>query len=126
MFSIHSSSSSRELVFQSRKGEYFQVILKGNVEAALDVYAHTDEQGLNHLFQELGVYQKPWQGKKEWQSLEGEFSISAECSSLGKVQFLVELRGLQGAPEEWKIQVGLASELGQLEKIAKQAMAFFS
>ena len=126
MFSIHSSSSSRELVFQSRKGEYFQVILKGSVEAATDVWAYTDAQGLNHLFQELGAYQKPWEGKKEWQSIEGEFSISAACSSLGEIQLLVELRGFQGAPEEWKVQVGLVTEFGQLEKIAKQAMAFFS
>jgi len=126
VFSIHSSSSSRELVFQSRKGENFQVILKGNVEAATDVWAYTDAQGLNNLFQELGTYQKPWKGKKEWQSIEGEFSISATCSSLGEVQLWVELRGLQGAPEEWKVHVGLVTEFGQLEKIAKEAMVFFS
>lgn len=126
MFSIHSSFSSRELVFQSREGDYFQVILKGSVEAALDVFAYTDAQGLNLLFQELGACQKPWKGKKEWQSLEGEFSISAACSSLGEVQFVVELRGLPGASEEWKIQVGLVSEFGQMEKFAKQAMVFFS
>jgi len=126
LFSIHSSSSSRELVFQSRKGEYFQVVLKGDVEAIADVWAYTDAQGLGRLFQELAAYERPWKGEKGWQSIEGEFSISATCSSLGEVRFLVKLRGLQGAPEEWNVQVGLATEFGQLGKIAKQAMAFFS
>ena len=65
LFSIHSSSPSRELIFRSSKGEYFQVILKGNVEAPTGVWAYTDAQGLNNLFQELGTYQKPWKDKLE-------------------------------------------------------------
>lgn len=126
LFSIHSSSSSRELVFQSRRGDYFQAVLKGNVEVVADVYTHTDAQGLGRLFQELAAQEKPWKGEKGWQSIEGEFSISATCSSLGEVQLLVKLRGLTGAPEEWNVEVGLITEFGQLERIAKQAMAFFS
>jgi len=67
-----------------------------------------------------------WQGIKSWESIEGEFIISATCSSLGEVLFTVRLRGLQGAPEEWTVSVGLATEFGQLRNIAKHAKGFFS
>lgn len=126
MFSIKSNSSNREIVFRSRKNDRFQITLKGNVEVTTEVWAYNDEQGLNKFFQEIAAEGKPWKGKKEWASLEGEFLISATCSTLGEVQFWLKLCGLQGAPEEWKVEVGLTTELGQLEKIANKAKVFFA
>jgi hypothetical protein len=127
VFSIHSTSSSRELVFSAHKGEYFRVELKGfEVVASTDVWAYTDANRLNEFFQELGHFERPWQGQRSWASIEGEFSLAATCTSLGNVSFHVTLLGLQGAPEEWRVEVGLVTDLGQLEKIAKHAQFFFN
>lgn len=127
MFSIHSTSSRRELVFSAHKGEYFHVELKGfDVTASTDVWAYTDANGLNEFFQELGRAERPWQGQRSWTSIEGDFSLSATCTSLGNVTFHVALLGLPGAPEEWRVEAGLETDFGQLEQIAKHAGLFFN
>jgi len=116
----------RELVFSNHKGEYFRVEIKGfELTAFTDVWAYTDANGLNQFFHELGCLERPWQGQRTWASIEGEFSISATCTSLGNVTFCVALRGLQGAAEEWSVEAGLETEFGQLAKIAKNAGLFF-
>jgi len=125
LFSVHSNSSSRELVFSDRKGEYFRVELHGDVTASIDVWAYTDASGLSNLFQELASLEKPWEGEKNWESIEGEFSISVTCSTLGEVLFQIQLRGMYGAPEEWKVNTGLAAEFGQLQGLAKGAKGVF-
>ena len=127
MFSIHSTSSSRELVFSAHKDDYFRVELKGfEVSASADVWAYTDANGLNEFFQELSRGGRPWQGQRNWATLENEFSISATCTTLGNVTFHVVLLGLQGASEEWRVEAGLVTDLGQLEQIAKHAELFFN
>lgn len=126
MFSIQSVSSDREFVFSSHGGEYFHVELKGiGVTASTDVWATTDGDGLNRFFQELARHKTPWKGEHRWESLEGEFEISATCTTLGHVVFLVKLAGQIGGVEEWQIKAGLDTELGQLEKIAQNARIFF-
>ncbi|WP_147424425.1 DUF6228 family protein [Vogesella indigofera] len=127
LLSIRSTSSRRELVFSHHRDEYFHVELKGfELSAATDIWAYTDANGLNQFFQELAEFKKPWQGQHSWASIEQDFHLSAICTSLGSVAFQVELRGLQGAPEEWCVEAGLVSEFGQLEQIAKNAEAFFN
>ena len=125
MFSIHSTSSSNELVFSSFNQEYFRVELKGNVTGSIEVWAYTDIKALLTFFQTLAKASKPWKGEQSWASIEEDFSISASCSSLGQVTFEVTLWGFPGDPEEWKIKTGLVSEFGQLPKIGKRAEAFF-
>jgi hypothetical protein len=46
-------------------------------------------------------YEQPWEGEMEWESVEGEFSVIASCSSLGRVTFKVLLRKRQFHGEEW-------------------------
>ncbi|MBC2729525.1 DUF6228 family protein [Thiobacillus sp.] len=124
--SIRSTASKRELVFSQRQDERFHVELKGfEVSASTDVWAYTDAAGLNNLFQELGSLDKPWQGDRSWGAIEGDFSLSATCTSLGSVTFRVKIRGAQGAPEEWEVSAGLVIEFGQLEQIARSSNAFF-
>ncbi|SRR6266849_2135273 len=127
LLSIRSTSSKRELVLSGRQGDNFRAELSGfEVSAATSVWAYTDAMGLNKLFQEIGHVNKPWQGERKWASLEGEFSISATCTTLGNVTFRITMCGSQGAPEEWRVAVGLSTEFGQLEKIAKDSDAFFN
>lgn len=125
-FSIKSTSSTQELTLSNRDGEYFEARLTGIVAAHVRVYAYTDEQGLSKLFQELGAMEKPWEGNLSWESLESEFKLSVSCSSLGEVQFNISLWCLPGHPEEWRVNLGLVSELGQLQSISNQAKRFFS
>jgi hypothetical protein len=126
LFSIRSTPSNRELIFNSRKGDYFRVELKGIVmSASIDVWATTDNQGLNIFFQEIASSKSPWKGTRAWGSLEGEFEISATCTTLGHVIFLIKMAGQIGGTEEWKAQFGLETELGQLDSIARNASEFF-
>lgn len=127
LLSIRSTSSHRKLVFSQHRDEYFRVELKGfELSATTDIWAYTDANGLNQFFQEIAGFKKPWQGQHSWASIEQDFRLSATCTSLGSVTFQVELRGLQGTPEEWRVEAGLDSEFAQLEQIAKNAEAFFN
>jgi len=127
MLSINSVNSDRALIFSQRVGEIFRVDLKAHaLSASIEVSTYTDNDGLNKLFQELGGSERPWQGKRFWSSLEGEFTLSATCSSLGAVCFTVSLRSLTGTSEEWSVEAGLETEFGQLTQIAKNSKAFFN
>ncbi len=50
----------------------------------------------------------------EWQPIEGDFKLSATCSALGNIVFNVQMHGMQGAPEEWAVTVGMNYKLGRL------------
>lgn len=124
--SIHSNSSQRELIFKDHKGEYFSVELCGDVSAKVNVWIYVDESLLVKYFEQLSKLEKPWVGNIEWCSIEGEFSLSASCSSLGNVLFEITMRGIHGAPEEWFVKAGLTSEFGQLPLFYKQIKEFFA
>jgi len=125
-FSIKSNASDRELVFLDPREDYFVVELRGfGVRAIRDVYAYTDALGLSVLLNRLAEYSRPWSSAEGWESLEGEFSLAATCSSLGEVRFTVSIRDLFGSPEEWTVQASLVTEMGQLPSIAANAKSFF-
>ena len=77
------------------------------------------------FFRKLPAFKNPWQGERSWGSLEGEFKISAICTTLGHAIFQVKMSGQNGGTEEWMTQFGLETELGQLETIARNAAMFF-
>jgi hypothetical protein len=125
-FEISSNVSARKLVFSQRRGDSFLVELLGHgLNASLTVSAHTDAMGLLKWLERLAEYHAPWKGEDDWQTLEGEFRISAQCSVLGSVHFQVHLWGLPGAREEWRVSAGLESELGLLPDVAVAARQFF-
>jgi hypothetical protein len=127
MFSIRSNSSDRELTFRDLSGDYFTVELLGaELRAIRGVYAYTDHLGLVRFFETLAAYERPWDQPCEWGSLEGEFNISASCSSLGEVLFTVSISGQPGVSEEWQLSFSITSELGLLPSIAKAAKSFFN
>lgn len=125
MFSIRSSESDTELVFLSHRGDYFDVELRSRqLSAAREVWAYTDAYGLADLFEFLAKQSRPWRGTEAWSSIEGEFSLSATCSSTGVVSFEVKLCHF-GTSEEWKLRKRISSEFGQLPRFAEMARAFF-
>jgi hypothetical protein len=126
-FSIKSNASDRELVFLEPARDYFVAELRGTaVRATRRVYAYTDAAGLSRLFSRIAAYDRPWSTPERWESLEGEFSIEAVCSSLGHVTFSVRIRDMLGGPEEWDVTARLVTELGQLPAIAANAELFFN
>ena len=125
-FSIKSTHSDREIKFSKYNGEDFFVELKGGITATIKVYGYSPHSyDLAHWFVELGKHKTTWENEKKWESLEGEFKISASCSSLGQIYFVVSLRDLPGSEEEAFIQAGLETELGQIAKISNSASKFF-
>jgi hypothetical protein len=126
LFSIHSVYSDRELIFRAQKEDRMEIELRGSdLSALLSVWLYTGVVDLNAYFEKLASFKQPWQGAHTWASLEGEFSLSATCATLGQVTFLVKLRHAVGSPEDWRLEYELVTELGQLEKIAKNAKVFF-
>lgn len=123
LLKIRSTNSNRALHIGGTSSSSIPVKLTGfPVTADTEVWFETgDVATLIEFFGELGQMQSPWQGAKTWESLEGDFRLSATCSQLGAVLFRVELRGLQGAAEEWHVDIGIESEFGQLEQLAKEA-----
>ena len=67
---------------------------------------------------DFGKQERPWNGMREWQSIEDDFKLSATCTALGNVVFNVQMRGLQGAPEEWVVTAGIDYELGRFEHLS--------
>ena len=125
-FSIKSTTSDREISFSQFDGEDFVVQVKGSVSGSTKVYGYAPHTyNLAHWFSELGQETNGWSETKKWESLEGEFKLSASCSSLGQVHFELSLRILPGADEEAYIEVGLETELGQIEGISNGAGRFF-
>jgi hypothetical protein len=123
---IKSNGSDRELVFSNLEGDYFQVEIRGfKVSANTTVYAYTDTKGLNNIFQELGKLDKPWSGKKKWESIEGEFILIITCNKLGHVLLEVKLRIKQGHPEEAFVTANITIDFGSLTNIAHDAKDFF-
>lgn len=127
MLSIKSTHSDRELQFTKYDGEDFWAELKGGITASVKVYGYAPHShDLASWFASLGEKTRPWSDDLAWESLEGEFKIKASSDAKGHVYFHVSLRDLPGAYEEAFIQVGLESELGQLNKIASEAKDFFA
>lgn len=128
LFSIHSTKSDHELAFRSYRGEQYQVELKGSGFSVLtDVWAGDllYPQDLSNFFRQLANFTKPWNGSQDWESLEGELALSVTCTTLGQVNFQVEISQRTGASEAWSVRVGIETELGQLEKLAREAKLFF-
>ena len=126
-FSIKSNHSDREVVFARNEGEYFWVKLKGGITTEIRVYGYAPHNyDLADWFEKLGANKSPWPNELSWESLEGEFKISVNCTSLGHVHFVFSFRDLLGAYEESRIETGLETELGQLSNISNGARKFFA
>ena len=127
-FTIKSTRSDLKLVLSEIKGDYFTASLESSyLNATLKVYSYhysPNAVGFAEFMEWIGGQDRPWDGSNDWQSLEGEFAVSAECSALGTVTFDVKFSHFSGA-EDWKVNTKLMSELGQLPGLAKSARTFF-
>lgn len=122
MINIRSCSSNRELRISRASDSCLLAELTGfPVSAKVEVWGETgDAAALQAFLADLGKQGRPWGGTREWQSIEGDFKLSATCTALGNVVFNVELHGLQGATEEWAVTAGIDCELGQLQRLSQE------
>ncbi|BBM02437.1 DUF6228 family protein [Microbulbifer sp. GL-2] len=126
-FLITSSSSNEQFIFSQRDGEFFRFEVVGEaIRATGKVSTYTDEFGIANLFTKVSELESTWDGAESWKSLEGEFEITLTCNSTGHVTIQVKLTQWNGGSEDWHIIVHLNTELGQLQKVAGEARAFFS
>lgn len=120
MINIRSCTSNRELRISYARDSYLLAELAGYpVSASVEVWVETgDAAGLQAFFADLGKQERPWTGRREWQSIEDDFRLSASCTALGHVFFSVQMSGLHGASEEWAVTAGIEYELGRLEHLS--------
>lgn len=79
----------------------------------------------DELFAEMSVEWGGWQGIKSWKALEGEYSLSATCDSLGHISLVAEL-SQNNYPPCWTGSLFLDIDAGSLESLSKNAKAFFN
>lgn len=124
-FVIKSTNSDAELIFSEHRGDDFVVEFRSfALRVTLDVCGYTDPMGIAVVLKEIASGGMPWTGARTWKSLEGEFSLSAECNNRGHVLFEVRFDRV-GIAEEWSASAALTSELGLLPGIAAAANEFF-
>ncbi len=125
LLTIQSSSSSRTLRIHAAVDSYLTVTLEGHeISGVVQVWAETGEvEALAKFFGGMGSLEAPWKSARTWETIEGDFKLTATCSSLGAVTLLVNMSGLPGAAEEWQLQAGIETEFGQLSRLAAEAEA---
>jgi hypothetical protein len=128
LLTLHSSTSNRSLRIEAATNSYLSAVLESHVlSGSVEVWAETgDVAGLAQFFGELGALDAPWSGSRTWVSIESDLELSATCTSLGAVTFKIGMRGLPGAPEEWRLEAGLETEFGQLARLATEAKGLLS
>jgi hypothetical protein len=124
-FSIKSSCSDRELVFESHEGDYYTVSLRGSdISAVRRVWGYTDTEFLVEIFDSLAKQTQAWATPVNWSSIESDFELEFKCNKQGHVFVDVIIRSFSGG-EEWKAQAVIQTELGLLPQIANNASWFF-
>ncbi len=74
------------------------------------------------LFREMANHWQGWDGEKVWAALDGEFTLRATSTSLGRITVMIEMVELSGA---FRLEATLALEAGQLENISKRVESVF-
>jgi Family of unknown function (DUF6228) len=95
-----------------------------DVSAVAKVYGGYTSGHPALLFVKMAENWRGWPGKLQWRSLEGEFGLCCLQDRTGHVSIRVELHS--GPMEwDWSVEITIMSEAGQLEEIARRAVAFF-
>jgi hypothetical protein len=121
-FAITSREAGAGLELRALDRNQFLAELRGSgLTAAASVSSYLSE-GLDTFFESLAADWRGWIGERRWSSLEGEFTLRAECDRSGHVYLEAVLHS--GAPPVWSATVNLIVEAGQLERLASRARSF--
>jgi len=117
--------SEKEGLIRSAGREYFRVTIRStHLSSFTDVYAFDPfDSNLVRFFEDLAGNWKGFDGEKEWNSLEGEFSLICTSDSLGHFVLEVTIRNTEDTRCARKT---IYIESGQLEKIVFEVRDFFN
>jgi hypothetical protein len=109
---------------QGYDGATFRVSLfDGPVTASVNVY-DVQLEHWTHFFAALAASWRGWSGSKTAESLEGHLFLEATSDRAGHVRLRVRLRGAI-VEDDWRAELSLHLEAGQLERIASDAARYF-
>ena len=127
---IKGSDGSTEWEFSNREGlrrrdgsESFIITIRElGLKASQSVYAWDPRgESLPDFFTELAKNWRGWEGKRKWNSFEGEFELV--CSHDRIVHIAIEMT--LKSPGSWTVQSSLNAVAGELDNIAKEITIFF-
>lgn len=135
---IKSSSSDNELQLSKPEetlhaggSEHYRVTLKAeSLIASARIYAYEPHGKLSQFFENLAAHASGWNGEKQWSSLEGEFTLSCthrhgHPDNVGYVSMEVTLKSGH-YEDDWRVQILIHVDAGQLAEIAVNIKQFFS
>lgn len=124
---IKSSSSDCSLSFYDWDGKYFNVSVKSQDHSAnVRVWVYDDSYLPVSLFENMIQKVGGIQNEESWCALEGEFELHGRVDKLGHVFLRVVLNNINmGTSEPWRLEAKIKSEIGQIEKTAKDVAYFF-
>jgi len=126
-FLIKSDRSATSLRFFNLEGENLNAeIISKLFSARIAFSTYPDPHGLLNVFLKMAQNWNGWNGKFSWESLERQFALSAETDALGHVSLHVSFVDNFGKEESWNLSATLVVFAGQLEKLSREAMAFFA
>ena len=123
---IKSGNTSSTLTFSERDGDYFAVTYESPAaKIHKRVWGYNDCKYLVNLFKFIAKEWRGWEGTETWESIEGEFGISARCDNLGHIMLEIIIKECDG-PEVWSSITSLGIDSGQTETIVTKVSQFFA
>jgi len=105
--------------------ENYLITIKGcGLEATLPV--ENPPYGLppSVFFEKLSNSWQHWNAVDDWGAIEGEYDLSVKADKLGHI-FITACLYSPGLESEWKAEVTVIVEAGQLNTLASKAKQFF-
>jgi len=121
-FEIRSSERGTRLLLRRYRGGFVAEFDAPGLSSATQVYVLGGCDCLNRFWRDLAENWRGWEGTRSWRSLEGDLELSATSDRLGHVA--LEVRLMEGAPFQWRVQGKISLEAGQLGRIAAAARTF--
>ncbi|MHB8839025.1 MAG: DUF6228 family protein [Gemmatimonadaceae bacterium] len=119
-FRLKSVNSDTTLEFTAIDSDYFCASLIGRDHTAVRrVFGYTDAPRITHMFGEAAAHWKGWEGRKSWNSPEGDLALHLTCDQSGHVVLSVLIRTEPGEPDGWQHHAELALEVGQLDGVVR-------
>ena len=119
---IRSSNSDAALEFFDVQGDAFRIaVIARDHSAVREISSYTDAYGIVRLFSEAARDWRGWQGRKVWESLEGELRLEMTSDRRGHVALGVRIRSSVGGPDSWCVDTQISLDAGRLEAVAGDA-----
>ena len=121
-FEVRSSEGGARLLLRRYRDGLIAEFDAPGLNSATQVYLLGGCDDLDRFWRGLAENWRGWQGRRSWQSLEGELGLSATSDRLGHVELEVRLQ--EGAPFLWRVHGKMSLDAGQLDRIAAAARIF--